>query len=206
MIERLGILPPASAILMLTYTKDGKGLILPPGRFVEDYAAAANAPLYTLYRHHVSAGAAGGVVVDGDRQGAATARLAPAVLAGAPPASLEPIDERASSAVVSGEAVRRWKPDVAAAGRPVEVLGGKSPPSFLDTHLALVWTTAGALAVLIGPGVFAPFVGRRRAGRRQARSGRQVARQFGVSQTVSADNRAKPSLFSITRGARRSNQ
>lgn len=147
LLDRLGALPEHSAVLHLTYAKDVAGLIRPAERFVQDFAAASNAPLYALYRHYLFTGAVGGYVVDGAAQGQCAAQLALRILRGTSPGELSPVEEPTLRPVVNYDAARRWKLDTRLNDPNLEVVG--KPFSFVETYLDLVLAVVAVIVILL---------------------------------------------------------
>ena len=75
-------LPPHTAVLANTYSRDAAGTAMEMHRFVKMISASSNAPVYILYDFDSGFGAVGGCLVGGFSQGEMSAKLGARILKG----------------------------------------------------------------------------------------------------------------------------
>jgi len=108
LLREVGRAPANAIILFLSVLEDGAGKIFTSRDVVERVAAAASAPVYSVYDTYLGRGIVGGYIASFESMGAETARLTLRILAGAAPRSLPPSAAGAMSFVVDWRQLERW--------------------------------------------------------------------------------------------------
>ena len=107
-VARVAALPPGTAVLFLSVTRDVAGGQFVPAEAIAQVAAAAGAPVYGPVDSYLGRGLVGGALVSYEVQGAEIAGLAGQVLAGAPAAALPPVRAGTNPYVFDWRQLRRW--------------------------------------------------------------------------------------------------
>jgi signal transduction histidine kinase len=107
-VERCRTLPPHSAIFFALLSLDGKGEPHVAGKAFESVHAAANAPMFGLYRSSLGRGIVGGPLLSNDALTQATVNVALRILAGESPHAIKTPVHHDRAAVYDWRELRRW--------------------------------------------------------------------------------------------------
>ena len=130
--QNLGILPKDSFVLLASYARDATGLVMSPENFAGHFSAASAIPVYTFYNHMVETGVVGGVVLDGQLEGQAAAKLAISILHGIPASMFAPVDRETLRPTINYAPARRFGLALDRLGPNVRIHG--KPFSFIETY------------------------------------------------------------------------
>jgi PAS domain S-box-containing protein len=108
LLQKVGQLPPNSAVLYLSVFQDGTGERFVPRDVAEKISLAANAPVYSVYDTMLGYGIVGGYITSFEEMGAEAAKIALRLFEGATPESLPPNAAAASSFRVDWRELQRW--------------------------------------------------------------------------------------------------
>jgi PAS domain S-box-containing protein len=101
-------LPPHSAVLANTYSRDSEGTTMEMHRFVKMISASSNAPVYILYDFDSGYGAVGGSLVGGRQQGSVSALLGIRILKGEDASGIPFVDKEVSRVVLDYQQMVRF--------------------------------------------------------------------------------------------------
>ncbi len=143
--ERLSGLSRADAVLLCNFNRDAEGAYLSHEDSARLICAASGAPVYAMQDLYLGTGVVGGSVITARDQGAMAARLGLEILAGrdVPPISLEcPHAILCDFAVLQkfGLDLSRLPPTATLINHPL---------TFYERYRRLIWTAAGAFALLL---------------------------------------------------------
>jgi signal transduction histidine kinase len=174
MKARVSTLPPDSYIFFLLLLRDAAGVTLNADDGLQRLHAVANAPINSMFEHHMGLGIVGGRLYDIARPGREAADVAIRILHGEPPDSLSPrIFERLPPRYDSRE-LERWKinPNLLASDSTILF----RTPTIWERYRT--WIISGIsiflLQALLISGLLANLFKRRKAERSLARAGEEA--------------------------------
>ena len=166
LLREVARLPERSIVYYLHLFEDGRGETFVPAEAAERLAAAANAPVYGLYRTYLGRGIVGGRVVSFEAEGEKAARLALRVLAGEKPESIARPEASENPYVFDWRQLRRWGIEEDALPHGSVVL--YKQPSFWDLYR---WRIIGVISLCIVEALLIVGLLVERANRRRADEG-----------------------------------
>lgn len=139
-------LPPGAILLFGVLTRDRLGNVIEMREFAENVSAAANVPLFQLYKMNYGTGAIGGALIDGAAQGKKAAEITLQLLNGE-------IDRPGVVLTASAQKHLDFRQlerfHISLSRVPEDVIVDYKPESFYEEHRNLVWTTLGVIFSLL---------------------------------------------------------
>lgn len=144
---RIGTLPEDSFVLLASYSRDKNGLVKLSEDFAREFSASANVPVFAMYDHLLGHGVIGGMLLSGELQGEAAARLGISILKGVPISSLPPIEQKTVFPAIDYAEAQRLSIDIS--NLPANVVIYGKPFSFYEAYRPLVIGVALIVTVLL---------------------------------------------------------
>jgi signal transduction histidine kinase len=184
-LQRVGTLPPHSAIVFQTFGSDAQGGTHAAEQVVADIHAAANAPLFAAQSPYLGRGIVGGSLMDIDDLARRTAEVALRILNGESPASFRVAPQMRGQPIYDWRELQRW--NIPVSRLPPGSVVRFRPPGLWEAHQSAVLITIAAL--FLQTLLIARLLYERRARRRaeiESRRNLSLAADANRRETISA--------------------
>lgn len=156
-------LPAQSAVVFVTFFRDGAGRTCVPHDAVSRISAAANAPVYVFVDQYLGRGTVGNHLYSLEQHGKAAAELGLRVLRGEAPATIPVRELRSTANMFDARELTRWHLDERRL--PADSVVMNRAPDFFDRYKFFI---IGGLALLVAQTVMIAGLLFQRGRRRQA--------------------------------------
>ncbi|MEJ2033032.1 MAG: PAS domain S-box protein, partial [Deltaproteobacteria bacterium] len=168
--RRLETLPRKTIILLLAWNRDLAGQTFTPAESMDLLHNNSSAPVYTCWGYLIEAGAMGGIVVSGERQGEEAARMTLRILKGEPATAIPVVATSPNQPMFNYQRLQRF--GIVRSALPSGAVIVNEPNTFYYRYRHIVWEAVflSALQFFIILGLVINFWRRRKAEARQRRS------------------------------------
>ncbi|WP_298273251.1 ATP-binding protein [Geobacter sp.] len=146
LLEKLRHLPPDRLVVMLSYSVDQTGKTFTQAEAARLVSEASPVPVYGVHAEQLGHGVVGGLMMGGDAQGKAAARLAVRILRGESAGTIPVTVSAMSRPMFDYRLLKRF--DIAPSFLPAGATLINRPVPFYETHKGIFWGGLSAIAVL----------------------------------------------------------
>lgn len=139
-------LPRDSIVVMLSYTVDKTGRTFTQAEAARLISGATDVPVYGVHAAQLGHGVVGGLMMGGEAQGSAAARMAVRILQGESASAIPVNSSPMSQPMFDYRLLRRF--DISAASLPLGATIINRPPPFYELHKGIFWGGIVALIIL----------------------------------------------------------